>query len=270
MKEISNNFGAIKDTVSKLSSAEILKKSESVTLDRFINEVKESPAFFKQNLLYKNFEDCKPFEKERLAERFISQNLRMLNGLNWHEILRENKRLRKELLNDIHVEASSSSDLFESVNVLIESQTKPGFSDFHREQEAYENVISHLTRKVVEESDKSDEKEDNPSLTKNAWKFITKNAVSNFHERYNHLNEGEREIFKILISEGNTKEVYLETLKEEAKSEIERISKEGSKDDIDFVKGFVSKIENIDTKDYQKIDESIIACAELKQHLKDL
>ena len=54
MKEISYNFGAIKDTISRLSSSEIIRENESKTLNRFVNEVKNNPIFYKQNILYKN------------------------------------------------------------------------------------------------------------------------------------------------------------------------------------------------------------------------
>jgi hypothetical protein len=270
MKDISYNFGAIKDTVSRLSSSEIIRENESKTLNRFVNEVKNNPVFYKQNILYKNIKECKPFEKERLAERFIAQNLKMVSDLKWNDILNENKRIRRELLDDMHVEAQVDNDLFECINTLLESQTNPNFTDFYKEQEAYEKIVSHLTREVVEESEKSEEKEDNPDLFKNSWRFITQNAVSNFNERYDHLNESEKEVFKILVSEGNIKKAYLENLKEETKKEIDRVLREGNEEEVYFVKGFSDKIEKINTEDYSRIDESILACVELKQHLEDL
>lgn len=78
MKEISLNFGAIRDSISRLSSMEILKENTSNTLKTFTNKVKKSPVLLKQHLVFKNFEESRPFAKERLAERFISQNLTIL------------------------------------------------------------------------------------------------------------------------------------------------------------------------------------------------
>jgi hypothetical protein len=66
------------------------------------------------------------------------------------------------------------------------------------------------------------------------------------------------------------KVAYLENLKDELRKEGERVLSEGTEDGIEFVKGFISKIDNIDSSNYQKLDESIIACSELKQHLEEL
>ena len=75
MRMISMNFGAIKDSVSRLCSNELIRESKSKTFEVFTERVKNNPIMHKQYLAYKNFEECKSFKKERLAERFINQNL---------------------------------------------------------------------------------------------------------------------------------------------------------------------------------------------------
>src|ERR1017187_7031022 len=147
MKDISLNFGAIKDSVTRLSSMELIKESESKTLTNFINTIKKSPVLSKQQIIYKNFDNVKPFVKERLAERFISQNINIFKDINWNDIIRENRNLRLTMLSDSHVEATGGKNtkLYESIHTLIESVSKKGFSDFSREQEAYEHLLSTLT-----------------------------------------------------------------------------------------------------------------------------
>ncbi|GIV44012.1 MAG: hypothetical protein KatS3mg035_1135 [Bacteroidia bacterium] len=88
MKEtITFNFGAIRDTVAKLSAAEIIREEKSQTLDKFLKIVKKSPILTKQHFVYKNFETAKPFQKERLAERFIAQNLQLFKNEKWEKTL---------------------------------------------------------------------------------------------------------------------------------------------------------------------------------------
>ena len=50
MEDISYNFGAIRDTIIKLSASEILKESKSKTLDSFMVLVKKNPILNKQHL----------------------------------------------------------------------------------------------------------------------------------------------------------------------------------------------------------------------------
>lgn len=269
MNNISYNFGAIRDSIIKLSASELLKESKSKTLDTFTQLVKKNSILHKQHLIYKNLQESKVFEKERLAERFLNQNLQLFMGVKWEEILAENKKLRKELLDDSHVEAKKDGKLCESINTLIESVTKGGFKDFEREQEAYEYVLSHLTRPAIMESDKSQETNDSPKLVGNAWKFITKMAVSNFNERFNHLNEEEKKAFRILISDNVTKTNYFHALKKENIELIEaKLKEEKNNKAIDLLNTFKDKLNNLKDVNHSNIDESIISCLELKEKLK--
>lgn len=268
MKEISYNFGAIRDSILRLSASELIKESKSNTLDSFMNRIKKSAILHKQQLIFKNLQESKTFEKERLAERFLNQNLQLFANESWNKILEENKTLRKELLDDNHVEAKKDGKLFESINTLIESITRPGFQDFEREQEAYEYVISHLTRPAINESDKSSEKTDGPKLI-NTWQYITKMAFSNFNDRFQHLNEEEKKAFKILISDNDTKLNYLNALKKESIDIInDKLKEEKEPKMISTLNSFKEKIERIKDVRPDKLDESIISCLELKDTLK--
>ena len=270
MEDISYNFGAIRDSIIKLSASEILKESKSKTLDSFMNLVKQNPILHKQHLIFKNLQESKSFEKERLAERFLNQNLQLFSNEKWESILAENKKIRRELLDDNHVEAKKDGKLFESINVMIESVTKgPRFTDFEKEQAAYEYIMSHLTRPAINESDASSEINDSPKLVGDAWKFITKMAISNFNERFKHLNESEKNTFKILVSDNNTKVNYLQALKKENIDIINsKLKTENDHKIIDLLNTFKLKLENIKEGDNSNLDESIISCVELKQKLQ--
>ena len=249
------------------------KENKSDILNSFIKETNSNPNLKKQQLIYKNIQDCKPFKKERLAERFLNQNLSMFNNSNWQEILRENMNVRKKYLGNpdvSHVEAKKDGELFEAINTLIESITNKSFSDFEKEAESYDFIINHLTREVVNESEESKEKDDAPSIN-NAWKYITKFAVNNFNERYEHLNESEKEVLSILMSGDKNKKEYLDDIKNEnikiinslLESDIDKINH-------DMLIDFKDKIETMNNIPNNDIDDYILECIDLKQTLEEI
>jgi len=273
-QNISFNFGAIRDTITKLSAAELVKKQKSETLEKFLNEIKKSPILTKQQFVYKNIENAKPFAKERLAERFISQNMQLFKNEKWNNVVSENKRVRKELLDDMHIESKINNKLAESINTLIEFNTNSGLVNFEkeveREIEAYEYVVNYLTRQV-NESEYSKEKEDNPKLNE-SWKFITKVAVSNFNERYEHLNEEEKKVFQVLVSDEKTKISYLNELKNQNLKLISQILE--TKMDLDsdskeLLESFKSKIESMKNINFVNVDEYILANLELQSNISE-
>lgn len=270
MKDITLNFGAIRDSITRLSSQEILKESTSNTLKIFTETVKKSPVLLKQHYVFKNFEDSKPFIKERLAERFIIQNLSILKGLKWQDIINENKKIRISLLENSHVESNNGQrdNLFNSIHTLIESVTKPNFSNIAAEQEAYECVLEHLTRPVVTE-ETSKEKIDNPDL-KN-WKYITKLAVNNFNERYAHLNEEEKKVLGMLLSDDNKKMNHIEDLKKENLELINNLLKESKEiERVKILEGFREKLSTPRSYDTFSADDFIISYSELKDNLNHM
>lgn len=270
MKEITLNFGAIRDTVTRLSSMEILKESTSNSLKLFMATVKKSPTLLKQHYIFKNFEDVKPFEKERLAERFINQNLSILKGIKWQDIISENKKVRITLLENSHVESNGGNkdELFNSIHTLIESVTKPSFTNIQAEQEAYEFVLKHLTRKVSL-TEASIEKIDNPDL-KN-WKYITKLAVNNFNERYSHLNEDEKKILGMLLADDNKKANHIEDLRLENLNLIDSLLKESvDAEKRKLLEGFKEKLIGTKVFDSYIADDYITSYLDLRDALTQM
>jgi hypothetical protein len=273
MKKVSYNYGAIRDSVAKLSSIELMREGKSDTLNSFVKKTNESSNLKKQQLIYKNIQECKPFKKERLAERFLNQNLSIFRNSNWHDLIHENKEIRYDFLGapDVsHVEARENGELFEAINTLIESMCNKGFSDFEAESHAYDLVMEHLTREV-EEGETSEEEDDAPGLNE-AWEFITKLAVSNFNKRYSHLNESEKEVLSVLLSGTKDKEEYLGELKNE---NLEKINSLLEGEDIDkptqdVLMNFKEKVERISVVAPNEIDDYILECIELKQSLNEL
>lgn len=273
-ENISFNFGAIRDTITRLSSAELIREHKSVTLDKFLSEIKKSPILTKQQFVFKNIETAKPFTKERLAERFIAQNMQLFKNEKWNNITAENKRVRKELLDDMHIESRVDNKLAESINTLIEFNSNSIQSDFgkgiEREIEAYDYVIKHLTRSV-NESDYSKEKEDNPKLNE-SWKFITKVAVNNFNDRYEHLNEEEKKVFSVLIADEKTKISYLSEIKDQNLKMISQLLETKVDLDLDskeLLESFKDKLMNMKNVNFVNIDEYILSNLELQSYINE-
>lgn len=263
-KEISLNFGAIRDSIVRLSNYELTNKDKSVSLEKFTDILKESSLLKKQYIVYKNFEKCKPFDKERLAERFINQNMSIFRTGEWESLINENRNLRIGLLENKHIDSySRNDDLFNNIHKLIESRTRDGFYDFESEQESYERLVEFLTRKVEDKNMLSEEKTEEPEL--NSWQFFTKLALNKFNERYSHLNESEKNIFKMLTSSSDKKINYLDDLISECNNIINKII--ASENENKILSEAKLKIQKINKSD---LDNSLIACYELYETLSDL
>jgi hypothetical protein len=271
--KITLNFGTIKDSVSKKSAVEIMRHNETDTLFEFKKSIESSSALRKQHILFKNIESSKPFEKERLAERFLQQNLKMIGSENWNDLIRENSNLRQKLFgapDQVHIlPLEKNAKLFESIQSLLESQTNPNFNDFQAEAEAYNYVISHLTRETQEESETiNEDTTDAPNFT-NAWKYMINTAVSNFDERYAHLTESEREVFRILIAEGDMRLTYIKNIKEELNNVISEKLEKSSTEEESILQSFKAKVGKEVSEEEMMSDEYIFECAQLLSVLKE-
>ena len=271
MKQTSLNFGAIRDSVIRHAGKEMMSANGQKTtiLNSFTESVKNNPALKLQYLVFKNIEDGK-FTKERLAERYIAQNMKILESLSWDAILEANRTLRIGLLENSHVEGSKDkSNLYENIHTLIEANIRKTFVNVDLSEAAYENVLSYLMSERADKKQVVTEENDNPKLL--SWNFVTKLAVNNFNERYSHLNESEMSLLKILLSTEDNKKNHLQDLKAENLKLIDSLLSEGVDDKSieTSLNSFKNKLTTI-TSDNGNLDESIINCAELKDELLEM
>lgn len=274
MKEVSNNFGAIRDTILRVSSKQLVRENtgESSVMKNFLNEIKNSYSLKIQQLIYKNLETAN-FDKERLAERYVNQNMKLASGLNWKTLLDENTKLRRNVIGEHHIEGEvNKSELYENIHILIESNSRKNYSDINKSEKAHEFIMSHLLRKIEDSSKEKtvNESEDMPNFF--SWKFITEKAVSNFNERYSHLNEVERNLLKILLAPFEEKKNYLDSLKTENVKLISNLLKESSVDDYtkENLKNFEVKMKTSEEMiNEETIDEYVMNFSELNENLKE-
>tara|TARA_R110001606_G_scaffold236471_1_gene384509 strand:- start:288 stop:1100 length:813 start_codon:yes stop_codon:yes gene_type:complete len=267
MKKISLNFGAIKDTVYKLSCKEIVSESNENSkrensLTKFIKKLKEEPLLKVQYMIFENLTKGH-FESERLAERYINENMSLAEKLDWNKLLDVNKTLRKEILDEHFVQGSDGfEDLYEAIHTLIESRSNLGYSDVNKSHDSYETILSHLQRDISETSRNEEETHDMPKFL--SWRYVNEHAVSNFNKRYRHLSDSDKKTFKVLVSSDDVKIKYAKELKEESMSLVENaIIEEGE----EFLSNFKSKLNSIKNINPENVDEIIINCSELNESL---
>lgn len=264
------NFGAIKDSVFKFSAQKMLKEGkENSILKSFLSEVKSKPMLKAQYFLYKNLEEGS-FEKQNLAERYLNQNLNLVKNFNWYQILQEHKVLRKLYFPEEYIVLGTPEkrELYEAISTLLESVTRPGFSNINKSEQAYDLVLNHLmTKKSLNESDNKTEKDDMPNVF--SWKYLTQKAVNNFNQRYSHLNENEQRLLKVLLQDEKEKKLHLEHLIKDA---LELINKGKEKDSAlnETFEKFETKIKSININESKNIDEDIMNIEELKEHLNTI
>lgn len=277
MNPTSVNFGALKDTIYNISYKQLVKESKvdisSDVLRTFVNEMRENPILKIQFLVYKNLESGY-YKKETLAERYINQNLKLIENFEWNEILNTNKRIRHKLLEDVHVEGAEGKDkLYESIHTLIKSVTQKGYRELDKSQDAYDYLLEYLmkdksTSPDINENAES-EKDEYPKIL--SWQFVTNMAVNRFNERYAHLNENEKQLVKMLLSPEQTKKNHFLDLKNENLTKINDILFSDKTDNSirETVMKFKSKIESLDENKLSQaeIDESLINLMELKESL---
>jgi hypothetical protein len=268
MENISLNFGAIRDTVYRLSAKELISESkEDKSLKKFVKALKDEPVLRVQYMVFENLQKGH-FENERLAERYINENMRLVKNVDWNHLLETNKKVRKSILDEHFVGATNGEDkLYDAIHSLIESRTNKGFKNINKSHEAYEVVLEHLQREVVKEVREQEEKEDMPNFF--SWKYINEHAVSNFNKRYKHLNESDQELLKVLLSSEDVKINYANDLKNESLERIEYLLEDES-ELSDLLEGFKNKLNKLQDVNSKNVDDIIINCKELEKTLSQL
>ncbi len=264
------NFGALKDTITKKAGMEMLQENKNSTLSDFMTQIRKNPILKKQYLIYKNFEKTKPFEHARLAERFITQNMEAMKQVGWQQLMDENAKMRQNLLggpDECTVMArTENQELFENVSTLIESTINPMFKDFDKDAKAYGALVEHLTRKMPE----MNEEKERPETSK-LWRFVAKNALGYFNERYEALDEEERELFGVLISEAKEKKEKVSRMREDLISLVETKMEKASdnREDVIILESFRDKLKKDVDDAMLTSDEYVMACFELKKTIEE-
>ena len=167
MKHISLNYGAIRDTIFKYAGKQLVAEggNSSTIFNSFLQSIKKNPALKIQNMIFKNLDEGH-FSKERLAERYIAQNVKLLEGISWEKVIDSNRDIRISLLENSHVEGNDNKgELYEHIHTLLESNLRKGFTEIDKANQAYDFILNHLLREKTTEAETTlEESEEYPKL----------------------------------------------------------------------------------------------------------
>jgi hypothetical protein len=253
------NIGIVNLVVSKkLKDAyfgnTLIKESKQLTED-FFNVVKSSPILQLEFKVFNNLE-TKHIDNDVIAARYIDNNIKLFEIYTNKEIEREHEKLKPFLTEDIQVD-DSKVQLYIAINNLIKESLN-NYEDVNVDviHESFETIMGHI------KSPKTSEIE-NPES-----KFINEDvieiAVNKFNEKYDSLNEEEKQLLLTLIkSTPSEKETLLESFKNEGLSILEGLNKESVKDSVAKA---IQKIKEMKFNP-QTADDDIISLFELKKSI---
>lgn len=233
----------------------LIEESKKVAFD-FFDVVKNSPLLQLEFKVFDNIEN-KHIENDIVATRYIDNNIKLFEVYTIQEIDGECEKLNRFVVENNIPNNNEKILLYNAIDNLIrESLNNPDKVNVDELHESFVLVLNHIKtpKKVLIES--VDVKEVNDD--------IIEIAVDKFNEKYESLNEDDRNLLKILIkSSDGEKAALLETYKSDNLQILENLNKENTKDSI------VKAIQKIREMAYNKdnVDDNIISLYELKKEL---
>jgi len=234
-------------------SNNLIEESKKATFD-FFNVVKSSPILQLEFNVFNNIEN-KHIENDLAATRYIDSNIKLFEVYTIEEIDREREKLipfisETELsVGDKRVELYTAID-----KLIIESLNDYGKIDVDAIHESFTIVLNHVkSAKVM--------REENAEMINEE---VIEIAVNKFNEKYESLNEDDKNLLQKLIkSTDGEKEELLESYKTESLVILERMNKESVKDSVTKA---IQKIKEM-VYNREKVDDDIISLYELKKEL---
>lgn len=233
----------------------LIEESKKVAFD-FFDVVKNSPLLQLEFKVFDNIEN-KHIENDIVATRYIDNNIKLFEVYTIQEIEKEREKLNQFVVENNIADNNEKVLLYNAIDNLIrESLNNPDRVNVDELHESFVHVLNHIKtpKKVLIES--VDVKEVNDD--------IIEIAVDKFNEKYESLNEDDRNLLRTLIkSSDDEKAALLETYKSDNLQILENLNKENSKDSI------VKAMQKIREMAYSKdnVDDNIISLYELKKEL---
>jgi hypothetical protein len=218
--------------------------------------VKSSPILQLEFKVFNNMES-KHIENDLAATRYIDNNIKLFEVYTIAEIDAAREML-VPFINEKNIPVNEDRvKLYNAVDALItESLNDYDKIDVDAVHESFNLVLNHIKtpKKILIES----------VDVKLIDEDVIEIAVDKFNEKYDSLNEEDKNLLKTLIkSNDKEKEVLLETYKAESLTILEGINKESAKDNV------AKAIQKIKEMVYNKdnVDDNIIGLHELKKEL---
>jgi len=227
-------------------------------VDKLLNTIKDSPILQLEHQVFNNL-NSKHIENELLATRYIDNNIKLFEIYTIDEINTENEKLKNILpINENQLSNKENVDFFNAVDILIkESVRHPSKVNINLQHESFGIVLKHIQKpkeKIIESDDLKMINED-----------VIEIAVAKFNEKYEKLNENEKQLFQKLIKTSDLeKKELLETYKKDTLNILEK------NQDKEHVKENITKaIKKINEMEYKEdnVISDIIDLHELKTKL---
>lgn len=234
----------------------LIEESKKVAFD-FFDVVKSSPILQLEFKVFNNMES-KHIENDLTATRYIDNNIKLFEVYTIQEIDAAREKLNS-LISEEYIPADNDKVLlYNAIDNLIKESLNPYDSvNVDSIHESFTLVLNHI---------KTPKK---PILLENVdivpvGEDVIEIAIDKFNEKYDALNEGDKNLLKTLIkSSDEEKQTLLETYKAENLVILEGMSKESAKNVA------AKAIQKIKEMIYQKstVDDNIISLHELKKEL---
>jgi hypothetical protein len=256
------NFGKIKNVFNNLLIEGIVTKNDKTKnlFKKYLKTIRESKVLKTQFLVYTNIEN--KIDKDQFsANLFVSENLKLFEGLDKNKIVEENKKL-VDLLEKFGCKLDENykgSNLHESIAKLIFTKRTPNNVD------EITNELKNVTNHIVSNKERVvNESIDMPIS------FLTNLMVEKYNTKYNDLDKDDKQVMKALI-EGTSEakeRLYSEMVSEciELVNNLLKESDEESKEKLLKVKNKLAEKEEISEDNFIGKISKIV---ELKNNLKN-
>jgi hypothetical protein len=236
----------------------LIEESKKIAFD-FLDIIKSSPILQLEFKVFNNMEN-KHIENDVAATRYIDNNIKLFEVYTIQEIDAAHEKLTtlyEEVPAFYGQTEQDKLKLYEAIDNLIrESLQDYDNINVDNLHESFTLVLNHI-------------KTQRKSLIENVEvKPIDENvieiAVNKFNEKYESLDENDRNLLTTLIKSNDiSKKILLETYKTETLAILESIYKDNAKDSV------INAIQKIKEMIYKQenVDDNIISLHELKKEL---
>lgn len=234
----------------------MIEESKKITTD-FFDVVKSSPILQLEFKVFSNLEN-KTIENELVATRYIDNNIKLFEVYTIAEIDGERGKLSPFLSETQYPIDGDRMRLYNAIDSLInESLNDYDKIDVDLVHESFEIVLNHIksakTQVIVETVENKEINED-----------VLEIAITKFNDKYNGLNESDKNLLKRLIkSNGKEKQELLEEYKTECVTLLEGVNKDSIEDRILKT---IQKIKEM-KHNTKTVTDDIIGLHELKKGL---
>jgi hypothetical protein len=236
-------------------NSSLIEESKKLTTD-FFDVVKDSPILQLEFKVFNNIEN-KHIDNELVATRYVDNNIKLFEVYTIEEIDAEREKLNA-FINEENLPVDNNRvQLYNAIDKLItESLNDYDKIDVDAIHESFSFVLNHIRtpkKNLIENVDVEPINED-----------VIEIAIDKFNEKYDSLNEDDKNLLHTLIKSNNKeKEALLEAYKQESLNILEGLNKESVQDRISKA---IEKIKEMVYKE-DKVDEDIISLHELKKEL---